>query len=832
MVPLARTLRRGAGRRLHRRGQGQAHGGHPRSASSRSPSARYELLTEKYGMRGRGHLSSTRSSSRAAPATRTTSAARVETIEGMRARSRQRFPRAQDGARHLATCPSACPPPGREVLNSVFLYHCVQAGLDMAIVNSEKLERYAVDPRGGAQARRGPALEPRRRTRSPPSPRTSASAAARRSRGRATLPLDERLRALHHRGLARTGSSPTSTEARARRAAARDHQRPADGGHGRGRPALQRQRADRRRGAAERRGDEGRGRATSSRSWRRPRAPTRGKVVLATVKGDVHDIGKNLVEIILAQQRLPGREPRHQGAARGARSRPCREHQPDVDRAVGPAREDRAADGDHRGGPAAPPACECPHPGRRRGAHAASSRDRASPPAYDGMVAYAKDAMNGLDLANRLFSATHARRPGRRRARRSRRRSAPEATSRAARAVAATAAPARSAVSRDLRRCRRRRTSSRTSSRTCPRHVFPYINPDAARHAPRASRARSSELLAAGDAKARELLAAGRGPPGEAIERRAPPGPRGLPVLRGARRRAIELMLYRGRATRSSASTSRASRGRAAVPRRLRRATRPPASRTTSRCSHHVRGRRARRWPSSGRTRASTSARTVCRRWRSRPPRRSPRCCTRGCASVGLPRPARPAHRRQAQGALPRHARLVRLPGVPAPRGPAQLFACSTSRADRRRADRRLHDGSRGLGLRARLPPPRGQVLQGRREPSDSRPPDAGIAARLPRSDPPGASRRAAHARRGLRRGGAWRWPSPPRRATSSASIATRRLIAEAGRRAAARGLANAEFHEADVDRVDYAPYATGPRRLPPLRLGRHDRAGGGRAAP
>ena len=30
----------------------------------------------------------------------------------------------------------------------------------------------------------------------------------------------------------------------------------------------------------------------------------RGKIVLATVKGDVHDIGKNLVEIILAQQRL------------------------------------------------------------------------------------------------------------------------------------------------------------------------------------------------------------------------------------------------------------------------------------------------------------------------------------------------------------------------------------------------------------------------------------------------------------------------------------------------------------------------------------------------
>ena len=44
----------------------------------------------------------------------------------------------------------------------------------------------------------------------------------------------------------------------------------------------------------------------------------RGKMVLATVKGDVHDIGKNLVEIILAQQRLPGDQPRHQGLPRGA----------------------------------------------------------------------------------------------------------------------------------------------------------------------------------------------------------------------------------------------------------------------------------------------------------------------------------------------------------------------------------------------------------------------------------------------------------------------------------------------------------------------------------
>ncbi|MFA6002932.1 MAG: methionine synthase [Elusimicrobiota bacterium] len=35
------------------------------------------------------------------------------------------------------------PPTGREVLNAVFLHRCVEAGLDLAIVNTEKLARYA-----------------------------------------------------------------------------------------------------------------------------------------------------------------------------------------------------------------------------------------------------------------------------------------------------------------------------------------------------------------------------------------------------------------------------------------------------------------------------------------------------------------------------------------------------------------------------------------------------------------------------------------------------------------------------------------------------------------
>ena len=40
----------------------------------------------------------------------------------------------------------------------------------------------------------------------------------------------------------------------------------------------------------------------------------KGRIVLATVKGDVHDIGKNLVDIILSNNGYDGRQHRHQAA--------------------------------------------------------------------------------------------------------------------------------------------------------------------------------------------------------------------------------------------------------------------------------------------------------------------------------------------------------------------------------------------------------------------------------------------------------------------------------------------------------------------------------------
>ena len=41
-----------------------------------------------------------------------------------------------------------------------------------------------------------------------------------------------------------------------------------------------------------------------------------GKVLLATVKGDVHDIGKNIVGVVLGLQRLRGDRPRRHGHRR------------------------------------------------------------------------------------------------------------------------------------------------------------------------------------------------------------------------------------------------------------------------------------------------------------------------------------------------------------------------------------------------------------------------------------------------------------------------------------------------------------------------------------
>src|SRR5262249_44675159 len=68
----------------------------------------------------------------------------VETIEGIRL-VKAAMPQCKT-ILGISNVSFGLPETGREVLNSVMLYHCVQAGLDLAIVNSEKLERYPSIP--------------------------------------------------------------------------------------------------------------------------------------------------------------------------------------------------------------------------------------------------------------------------------------------------------------------------------------------------------------------------------------------------------------------------------------------------------------------------------------------------------------------------------------------------------------------------------------------------------------------------------------------------------------------------------------------------------------
>src|SRR5438128_5043328 len=129
---------------------------------------------------------------------------------------------------------------------------------------------------------------------------------------------------------------------------------------------------------------------------------TRGTMVLATVKGDVHDIGKNLVEIILGNNgyriiNLGIKVPPEELIAA------YQEHLPDLIGLSGllvksaqqmvVTAEDLKAAG-----------VRCPV---LVGGAALSAKFTAAKiaPAYGQLVCYANDAMRGLDLANKLVDA-------------------------------------------------------------------------------------------------------------------------------------------------------------------------------------------------------------------------------------------------------------------------------------------------------------------------------------------------------------------------------------------------------------------------------------------
>ena len=207
--------------------------------------------------------------------------------------------------------------PARSVLNSVFLHHCVEAGLDLAMVNPNHITPYGEIGEERARARRRPRLQPpRRRAGALHRPlrvqgpggrgRVGRPDRGHGARGGAALP--------HPAPQARGRGGPDRQVGREDRRGP-DAQRGAAAGHEGGRRQVRRGRADPPLRAPERRGHEARGRPARAvpRQGRglheghrraRDRVRRRARHRQVARQHDPH------------QQRLQGRRPRQAGPDR------------------------------------------------------------------------------------------------------------------------------------------------------------------------------------------------------------------------------------------------------------------------------------------------------------------------------------------------------------------------------------------------------------------------------------------------------------------------------------------------------------------------------------
>ncbi|MFC5531889.1 methionine synthase [Cohnella yongneupensis] len=361
----------------------------------------YELLTGKYGMQPDDIIFDPNMFPIGSGDPQYIGSA-VETIEGIRM-IKEKYPRAKT-ILGLSNISFGLPDAGREVLNSVYLYHCTKAGLDYAIVNTEKLERYASIPEHERKLAEALIYDTNDET-------LAAFVAAFRDKKvekkvkASNLTLEERLS-----GYVVEGSKdglPADIDAALQKYA------PLEIING---PLMA--------------GMEEVGRLFNNNElivaevlqsaevmkasvaqlephMEKDESAVKGKILLATVKGDVHDIGKNLVEIILSNNgykivNLGIKVPPEQiiEAARAEK--------PDAiglsgllvksaQQMVITAQDLRTAGIDAPilvGGAAL----------TRK-----FTKNRIAPE-YDGIVMYAKDAMDGLDIANKLGDPAHRKR--------------------------------------------------------------------------------------------------------------------------------------------------------------------------------------------------------------------------------------------------------------------------------------------------------------------------------------------------------------------------------------------------------------------------------------
>lgn len=323
----------------------------------------------------------------------------VETIEGIRM-IKEKYPECKT-ILGLSNISFGLPDAGREVLNSVYLYHCTKAGLDYAIVNTEKLERYASIPEHERQ------LAERLIYHTNDETLAEFVAAFRdkkvdKKEKVSNLTLEERLASYVVEGT-KEGLIPDLDEALKKYSPLEVINGPLMAGMEEvGRlfngneliVAEVLQSAEVMKASV----------AHLEQFMEKSESSVKGKIILATVKGDVHDIGKNLVEIILSNNgykiinlgiKVPPEQlieayRNEKADAIGLSGLLVKSAQ----QMVLTAQDLRTA------------GIEAPILVGGAALTRKFTKTRISPE-YDGLVLYAKDAMDGLDIANKLMDPNH-----------------------------------------------------------------------------------------------------------------------------------------------------------------------------------------------------------------------------------------------------------------------------------------------------------------------------------------------------------------------------------------------------------------------------------------
>jgi 5-methyltetrahydrofolate--homocysteine methyltransferase len=290
------------------------------------------------------------------------------------------------------------PEAGREVLNSVFLYECTKAGLDYAIVNTEKVERYASIPEEERKLAEQLIYNTNDDT-------LSAFVAAFREKKVekkekiSNLSLEERLASYVVEGT-KEGLIPDLDEALKLSGPLEIINGPLMAGMSEvGRLFNNNELivAEVLQSAEVMKASVGH----LEQFMKKDETSVKGRIMLATVKGDVHDIGKNLVEIILSNNgyeivnlgiKVPPENiieafRKEKADAIGLSGLLVKSAQ----QMVLTAQDLRAAGID----------VPIMVGGAALTRKFTKTRIR---PEYDGLVLYAKDAMDGLDIANRLMN--------------------------------------------------------------------------------------------------------------------------------------------------------------------------------------------------------------------------------------------------------------------------------------------------------------------------------------------------------------------------------------------------------------------------------------------